>query len=205
MVDYTKAMDADVNEYMKNGQQMARIRYNGTTVTYYVNSGIIDDTILNERFGFESFLTDQDREAEVGIAIMDGKLYYDVTTPMTKLFHNAKKLAEDKRWALNKMFWFKDQVNHNADWDIKRSDPWSKSVGTTYPGAHDAQIYFNGEYTTPEILGNLLYGYAGSAAWISEDMLILGSLYAAGWNFDDNEKGDHTVIRRGIEMYNNGF
>jgi len=205
LVDYSRAMGADINEFTRNGNSMATINYNETKVTYKLNNGVMDDTDINERFGFSSFLTDQDREAEVGIVIMDGKLYYDVTSPMTKLFHNAKDLAKDKRWALNKMFWFKEQVDHKADWDIKRSAPWEKSVGTTYPGAHDAQVYFNGEYITPETLGNLLYGYAGSAAWISEDMLILGSLYAAGWNFDDNEKGDHVVIRRGIEMYNNGF
>jgi hypothetical protein len=205
MVDYARAMGADVKEYTRDGAAHASFSYNGETKNYRLNSGIWDDEIINGIFGFSSFLTTEERKAEVGIAIMDGKLYYDATIPMTKLFHDAKDQAESKQWSLNKMFWFKDKVNHNADWDIKRSDPWSRSVGTTYPGAHDAQVYFNGEYTTPEVLGNLLYGYAGSAAWISQDMPILGSLYAAGWNYDDNEKGDHAVIKRGIKMYNDGF
>ena len=35
-------------------------------------------------------------------------------------------------------------------------------------------------YTTPEELGNFLYGYAGTVAHFSEDILIAGSIYASG-------------------------
>ena len=73
-----------------------------------------------------------------------------------------------------------DQVNHRMPWDIKREEPWESTIGTTYPGEHNTQIVFQGRVVTPEMLGNITYGYLGSAASMSEFELIAGGDYAAG-------------------------
>lgn len=66
-------------------------------------------------------------------------------------------------------------------------------------------------YTTPEELGNFLYGYADTAAHFSEDILIAGSVYASGiWKKGTTEQAimgeftDHISIRKGIQYYNEG-
>lgn len=53
-----------------------------------------------------------------------------------------------------------------------------------------------------------MYGYTGTAANISETVLIGGSMYAAGiWDIITdkdkraNEFNDHKTIRKGIEWY----
>ncbi|MDT3700893.1 MAG: polymorphic toxin type 44 domain-containing protein [Thermincola sp.] len=78
------------------------------------------------------------------------------------------------------MNWFKSKVNHKADWDIKRKEPWEKTVETPFPGSYDTKIVVDGSITTPEEIGNMMYGYTGTAANISETVLIGGSMYAAG-------------------------
>jgi len=56
-------------------------------------------------------------------------------------------------------------------------------------------------------LGNITYGYLGTAAGFGESTLILGSVYASGiWkSIDDgarvNEFNDHSFIRKGINWY----
>lgn len=75
---------------------------------------------------------------------------------------------------------FYQKVNHEAEWDIKREEPWKKTIGTTYPGV-DTQVLYNGIVMTPESLGNYTYGFIGRASGFSLPVLIAGSYYAAGF------------------------
>jgi len=100
-----------------------------------------------------------------------------------------------------------DQVNHRMPWDIKREEPWESTIGTTYPGEHNTQIVFQGRVVTPEMLGNITYGYLGSAASMSEFELIAGGDYAAGgiegiFTGADSEE-DKAAIRTGITWFYN--
>jgi RHS repeat-associated protein len=54
MVDYMKAMDADVEEYTKNGEAYAKFLYNGESKNYKLNSGTMDDQKINDIFGWEN-------------------------------------------------------------------------------------------------------------------------------------------------------
>jgi hypothetical protein len=150
-------------------------------------------------------LTDEMKEAGVKVATIDGIQYYDYSEPINTVFWNAAVEASNHKGELK---WFKSKVNHSADWDIKRKEPWEKTVGTPFPGSYDTKIVVNGTLTTPEELGNMMYGYTGTAANISETVLIAGSMYAAGiWGIitdkykRTNEFNDHDAIKKGIEWY----
>ena len=76
------------------------------------------------------------------------------------------------------------------------------------PGSSGTYVLYGDSYTTPEELGNFLYGYAGTAANFSEDVLIAGSIYASGiWKEGTTQESligeftDHISIRKGIKHY----
>ncbi len=97
----------------------------------------------------------------------------------------------------------------SPDWDIKRPEPWKKTLGISYPGSYNSLVIISDLFTTPEEMGNFLYGYAGAATNISEKILIFGSIYASKiWKNSatdmqiENEFLDHNAIREGIRCYN---
>ena len=153
-------------------------------------------------------LTDEMKESGVTLTIIEGKQYYDYSSSINATFHDAGEEASVHNGQKGTLKWFKSMVNHKADWDIKREEPWDKTVGAPYPGSYDTVIVVNDKLTTPEELGNMMYGYTGIAAGISEPVLIGGSMYAAGiWNIiknkdaRENEFKDHEAIRKGIKLY----
>ena len=93
---------------------------------------------------------------------------------------------------------FINWVNHKADWDIKRQDPWNRTIGTPYPGSGTKVIY-NGYVMTLEDIGNFTYGYLGRAFDFSETELIIGSWVAAsfplGGDALENERRDRELYR----------
>ena len=104
-----------------------------------------------------------------------------------------------------------DKVNHGEEWDIKRSNVWKSTLGITYPGSVEASVVYEDGITTPEELGNFLYGYAGAAAKINENLLIAGSVFASGiWKKDATyeakigERLDQVSIRKGVSYYHYG-
>ena len=93
-------------------------------------------------------------------------------------------------------------VNNKRPWDIKREDPWKKTIDTEYPGSSDTVVIYEGHYYTPEILGNYTYGALGRAYGFDIPLLFAGSIYAAKFpqrgTFDyDNEMVDWLFIANG--------
>ncbi|MBE7020833.1 MAG: hypothetical protein E7411_05320 [Ruminococcaceae bacterium] len=149
---------------------------------------------------------DIDAGVEIVTDLYTKEQFYDVTIPFKRLLDNARYEAQQYK---NNLIWFYLKVNHGADWDIKRPDPWNTSLGISYPGSSNSWVIISDYYTTPEEMGNFLYGYAGAAANISETTLIIGSVYASGiWKDSatgsqvENEFLDHIVIRKGIKHFN---
>lgn len=145
------------------------------------------------------------KKAGVEIVTVDDKQYYDYSKPINTVFWNAAEEASEHK---GELMWFKSKVDHEADWDIKREKPWERTVGDTFLGSYDTKIIVNGSLTTPEELGNMMYGYTGTAANLPETVLIGGSMYATGiWNIISdkdkrtNEFNDHDIIRKGIQWY----
>ncbi|MCL1858453.1 MAG: polymorphic toxin type 44 domain-containing protein [Oscillospiraceae bacterium] len=216
IVDYAKAMGGTVEYYTNNdGKQCVHVTANGVTQSYtYYNSGNIDDTVLNARFGWDSFLTEADRAIEVGIYIFHGDLLKDFTIPINAALDittaEANRRSQDffGTGPLD-YIWFILQVAPDADWDIKRPDSWNRTIGkNTYPG-FGVQVWYQNWVMKPEELGNYTYGYIGAGLNLSLDMLYTGSFWAAGGpllifdidKFIDEMYTDRHMIRRGFNRY----
>ena len=127
--------------------------------------------------------------------------------------------------------WFMEQVNSEARWDVKHPDSW-RSVFPELPVPKSNELFIlRGLEITSEDLGNLLYGYFGTAMGISEVLLyaaggvakkythvsvdntdeayqILDSLVECYENKDEyygDDKNDHIYIEKGIGMYRNDY
>ena len=151
------------------------------------------------------YLTTQDYNAGVTtFTIMsEKKQYKDVTVPINNALAKITPEAENKLPV--DYIWFISQVNHNKPWDIKRSESWESTIGSTYPGSAGAEVVYNGYIVTPEYLGNYTYGYIGAAMGISSRMLHTGSFVAAlpikTWDSFMNEFSDWNAIDAGYCAY----
>ena len=150
-------------------------------------------------------LSKADAEKGVRVVTIGFCQYLDISIPYIDALYKCELMASKHSQQLG---WFKSMVNHNAVWDIKRKGPWETTIGTTYPGSYDAKVILFGSFKTPEELGNIMYGYTGTAADFPAVVLIGGSMYAAGlWdiatdgNARANEMKDHISIMYGINWY----
>ena len=91
-------------------------------------------------------------------------------------------------------------VNHYCVWDIKRNDPWTKTIGTAFPGSEIA-VKYHDAYMTPEGVGNYTYGMLGKSLGLSLSELYAGSFVAAKFpcsgNAFYNEMLDWHYIKKG--------
>lgn len=183
-------------------------------------------------------LSDYDKECGITLVYIDGKWYYDYSTPINNrlkesleefqkhhvssyeeyiekygtIFYTPDPLSW-KAGVLGSFWWFRDQVNHNAPWDIKREEPWQTQFGDMrYPDA-DETVIVNGEKMTREDMGNYTYGYLGSAMGIDDTTLYWGGgvakngmssifgdeVYQPPYYGDD--ANDHIMIEKGINAY----
>lgn len=127
---------------------------------------------------------------------------------------------------VNELFWFYNQVNHGGPWDLKVDESWKNTISSErmpvfgFPG-HTEYFFFQGKYITREELGNITYGYIGTAMGYTDVVLYLfGGLAAHADNkfdmvknflmhrkmyaspyFGDSQE-DHMNIEFGIELYN---
>ena len=161
----------------------------------------------------EDKITENDIKKGVRVKIFNGKQYLDVTKPV----ENAVK-ADTFRFCSHQMdfLWFYHQVASGCKWDIKLPDVWSETIGTTFPGRYDTQVYFQNSIVTPEVLGNITYGYLGCCASLGAFLLAGGDFAAAGGsinNINDLLNGlmgiitskdspdDKEAIRKGMDWY----
>lgn len=121
---------------------------------------------------------------------------------------------------LGNLWFFYDEVTHGAPWDIKRDDPWKQQFGDIRMPYYDGnplkseRFAFRGEIVTREDLGNITYGYLGSAMGIGDVTLYWGGGVAAqglknifsekvrdaSKYYGDTEE-DHHAIKKGIDLY----
>ena len=70
-------------------------------------------------------------------------------------------------------------------------------------------MLLNGRLVTVEQVGNITYGYLGTAAGINESMLMLGSgvnhFFTHLFKGGGNESADQPFIRLGINWYTTGI
>lgn len=156
----------------------------------------------------------EDINAGITIVTQGLKQYKDVSVPITNALINAEETFKKHRLNFD---WFYKQVKPFAPWDIKVDYIWNDTIAEgTYPGSYSTQVILYGEKTTPEAIGNITYGYLGTAAGFTKAMLLQGGDAAAnGVNMNvkgiykgmqgilksaDSEEDKENIIK-GINMY----
>jgi len=183
MIDYAEAMGATTRRSTVNGVDRVTITYNDISHIFLLGDGYINDSILNRSFGWGSFLTDAERQAGVGIGIVNGNLYRDITTPFLGLMERAANTAA-ARGAFNPadLLWFAGQFTDGGDWDIKNAGSWARAFpGITYVyNDLTPTIMFMGYHKNLHEMGNILYGYVGTAMGIPQQILLEGGNFQVG-------------------------
>jgi hypothetical protein len=171
-------------------------------------------------------LTEADERAGVAVYESGGERFKDFTVPINRalkdIAREAESMAEERRTTITVPFpianhtaktarqylWFRDQVNHEAPWDIKVPSEWNRTIAPdTFPGSISTPIVYSGMIMTPEELGNYTYGYIGAALGIPLAVLFYGSWYADGWSMPsdgeawNNEMNDRVSIEKGFNAY----
>ena len=140
------------------------------------------------------------------VALKNGVQYLDATKPVTSAVLRAEPTFKEKGRIspfLNAI-WFYNQVKSHAPWDIKIFERWEETIGTTFPGS-GVSVIFRGNIEKPDTIGNITYGYLGTAMGWNEADLLDGGDYAAGGFigvFTNADKEDASDIRKGINWYN---
>ncbi len=123
------------------------------------------------------YRTQADIDAGVKIFTDGLKQYKDVSVPINNALWKARGSFIDHKYNLK---WFYEQVKTGGPWDIKLKDRWNETIAAeTYPGSGLTQVMLYGTITTPEALGNITYGYLGTAAGFSQSILLQGGDAAA--------------------------
>ena len=126
------------------------------------------------------------------------------------LIANAYEIISDKEWfggetmALS----FYHAVNTKGPWDYKLEESWNRSIRVPFPKQN--KFVFNGNLITAEDFGNINYGFTGTAAGFSPEILFMGGGYANFNHFDlriligpnyGDDANDHYYIQYGIDLY----
>jgi len=185
-------------------------------------------------------LTDKDIAAGDSVIWFNGHTYRNITVDLRRALgeivpqarERAQRLRESRENTLefSKRFaeanlWFIFHVKHEGAWDIKREDPWKKTLRSEYPGSFTARIYYEGQIMSLEELGNITYGYIGAALGFTFEYLRFGSTVVSGipqrslelfnpFNDTDpekmlaevrNEVGDWMLVERGFRAYRSDY
>ena len=100
--------------------------------------------------------------------------------------------------------WFVQQVNNEKPWDLKLPDPWNETIneGNTKVNAkYYSQRFpfvYEGEIIDAEKLGNITYGYLGSAMGFSSSVL---QTEGSAVGFFVPSKEDQEMTNWGIELF----
>ena len=150
------------------------------------------------------YRTQDDINRGLEIALVGHAQYFDVTRMFNDQLWYAEQYLNEK-WVGDRQITFYNKVNHNGDWDIKVRESWDRTFGGSYPGSATTPVILYGEFSTPEIMGNIMYAYLGRCIGFSEEILYWGGDYAAGgWNGIKNSADspeDKAAIQKGFELY----
>ena len=130
----------------------------------------------------------------------------DVTAAFLKALIRDAYMYSGHRYDIR---FFIGKVNHGARWDIKTKKSWEGTLGLPWPGSYNSIVIFAGEPVTPEILGNMAYGFLGTALGFSQNLLLWGGDYAAAGNSiigiltGADSISDKQAIIAGIRLYSN--
>ena len=147
------------------------------------------------------FRTQADTSAGVEIVTIGLKQYKDVTSPINYALSCSAAIFSNHN---HDFLWFYEQVKTGATWDIKLPNRWKETIKSTYPGSESTEVIYMQKIMTPESLGNMTYGYLGSAAGFSRGVLFYGGDFAANdgkLNPKGLLKGAAGVLQRKDSLY----
>lgn len=119
-------------------------------------------------------------------------------------------LIDNTRYTLNriksfnkfeKLIWFYSMVNHGEEWDIKLENRWNQMFSGINYYAQKFPFTCLGSVMNSENLGNVTYGYWGSAIGLSEQILYDGSSFAAFTGGTKDTSEDKEFIKLGIDCF----
>jgi hypothetical protein len=119
--------------------------------------------------------------------------------------------------------WFISQMWNDADWDIKRNNPWTKQFGPLgFPylkngsngvSAVDLKFLYRGHCIDRADLGNYTYGYFGTVIGFSDTILYMGGGFVEAFTYGTgfvkvfisplygDSQASHDMIEKGINRY----
>lgn len=233
----------DDTHYIFNDPQEHALTYYSKESVEQAYNGLGKQSIV---ISADPLVSSDEYNAGVRTGIFEGKTYFDYTIPLNNLLKSAKQRSESHRclswsqyceWAattepihdpqtaehagmqIGSFLWFFKQVNHNAEWDIKRVARWKEALPfVPYLGLSDnndnsrGMFLFRGKTITAEDMGNILYGYAGRAIGFSAVTLYWGGGVAAKNSlthpdlrnpdkYYGDAENDHNMIEFGYSLF----
>lgn len=158
------------------------------------------------------------RSQYVNITTIGGEEYPDYSQAINSMLINHAVECQGHINDIDSgLSWFYGMVTHKAPWDIKLENRWKERLNVSWLGK-DTNGNFNqfalfGQLITAEDLGNIHYGYVGSALNYGPTTIFYGGEAAAvgkwktmqiGPPFYGDDPNDHAMIQKGIDWYNNG-
>lgn len=178
---------------------------------------------LTANFGINSII--EKRIKKEGIVDYTSEIQNKLEQEHSNFFNFRAKikkasLKEKPYFILEALEYFFEQVTHNGPWDIKRDSSWKNKFPMPVPSPNE-NFKFHSYILTKEDLGNLTYGYLGTALGLNPKTLYIGGGAAnkgkniiemiAAVIFDSDvyippnygdDGNDHINVKRGIELYN---
>jgi len=164
--------------------------------------------LIQNQFILNYFLTQKEQNVGVGVSRIGGILYRDISTPVTNALERDVWEFEENS---GKNKWFAAKVGNKGLWNLKYRESdgnhWEDTLGIPFWG-YSTQMSLNGMLVTVEQVGNITYGYLGTAAGMSQSWMDFGSsvnhFLKHGFTNWDNEDADKSLFILGINWYNTG-
>lgn len=148
------------------------------------------------------YRTQQDIDSGVQIVNAGAKQYFDISEAVNRAVIRATGEFQQHSGDFD---WFRNMVGDYGKWNIKRNkNVWSQTLGIS-PKTYASPKIFYGRPVVVDDVGNITYGYLGTAANFSPNTLNAGSSlnHIKNHGFGDwsNEKSDQACIAIGIRWY----
>jgi len=154
------------------------------------------------------YRTECDRNAGVAISTIGFSQYYDISVPVANALARDIWMFRDRNGGkfVATNFWFAGMVGDEGAWNLKanRGATWTNTLGISFWG-YNTQMILNGSFVYVEDVGNITYGYLGSAIGFSQSWL---NTWSAANHFKNhgftqwaNERDDQANIAIGVNWF----
>lgn len=211
-----------------DGTKIDKDLYEHLKITYLQEQGKIPEENLKSPYAANQI-------PGIPMVYKDGKYYYDYTEIINKLLLSGRQECLDHRIQLSyneyirKFYisslmqqspffqyfgtfvmppglWLVEQVNTGKRWDLKNENSWNNAIPEIPYRSQRFKFIYNSKIIDSESLGNITYGYWGTACGFSDEVLYFGGgvvndpLKVLSEYYGESEE-DHEMVKYGIELY----